>query len=53
MSAIARPIDQSGGQDCAMPLFSSDESKSLFMNVEEDEFKRDRDMITGIVFQGL
>jgi hypothetical protein len=53
MAAMARPIDQSGGQDCAVSLFVAQESKALFMNVEEDEFKWDRDVITGIVFQGL
>lgn len=53
MSAIAKPIDQSGGQDFAVPLFSSEESKGLFMNVEKNEFKRDRDVIAGVVFQDL
>ena len=53
MSAIAKPIDQSGGHDGAVPLFSSEVSKRLFMNVEKNEFKRDRDVITGIVFQGF
>jgi hypothetical protein len=51
MIAAANPIDQSGGHDCLELSFSSAESTALFMNVEEDEFKRDRDVITGVLVQ--
>lgn len=53
MTAIATPIDQSGGHDCAVSLFSAEYFTALFVNVEEDEFKRDRNVVSGIIVHGL
>jgi hypothetical protein len=52
-TAMATPIDQSGGHDGDVSLLPAETFTALFMNIEKDEFKRDRNVITGIVVHGL
>ena len=51
MMAAANPIDQSGGHERRESSLSAAECTALFMNVEQDEFKRDRDVIPGVIVQ--
>lgn len=52
-TAMATPIDQSGGHDGDVSLLPAEPFTALFMNIEKNEFKRDRNVVPGIVVQGF